>query len=599
VRAFANAEPDGGGVHASSEAVLRAVRCVAWRLAVPSFRTLYVSANAADVLGHPPERWRDTAAWLETVHADDRERVKREADVGIAAGQPFERDYRIVRADGRVVWVHDNIGFARDADGTVVELQGVTLDVTARRQHEERLRDDARRLELALRLAGVSSWEWHADVDRVRWDPLGRPLDDTTAYAAPSRAGFLERVHPDDRAAVDAAGWRVLSNGGEERVQFRLLDPAGSLRYVDSTIAAGYGADGVSRTLVGASRDVTAEATALREARLGSLLLDSLGEGVTLARYDGTILYTNAALDRMFGYAPRELVGRSLRELSSRTGPDYERRRTVLAAAVERDGFWSGPMLSRRRDGTPLQTYGTITCVPVDGESLWVTVRRDVTERHRLQREVLDASQREKELLAHELHEGLGQQLTGIALLAGTIRDEAQRRGLDSAANAGKLARLLLDAVGTCRRLAQGVSGFVVRNGGLETGLRELALSHEQRSGAPCLVECEERVSRALPPERARHLYWIAEEALAISACGGGTRDAALRLDAGDGRARLRVTLTGVAAERLEADGGELLRIIGYRAALLGAALATLPEPAGGVTLECVCPLDDGIGVST
>jgi PAS domain S-box-containing protein len=598
VRAFADHDATGGA-HGSPEAVLRAVRCVAWRLAVPSFRTLYVSANAADVLGHPPERWSDTAAWLETVHPEDRERVTREADAGLAAGRPFERDYRIVRGDGRVVWVHDNIGFARDADGTIVELQGVTLDVTARRQHEERLRDDARRLELALRLAGVSSWEWHADVDRLRWDPLGKPLSGAAPDAAPSRAGFLARVHPDDRAAVEDAGWRVLAGGGEERVQFRLQDADGAVRYVDSKVAAGGGADGVHRTLVGASRDVTVETKALRDARLGSLLLDSLGEGVTLARYDGTILYTNAALDRMFGYAPGELVGRSLRELSSRTGPDYERRRAVLAAAVARDGFWSGPMLSRRRDGTPLQTYGTINCVAVDGESLWVTVRRDVTERHRLQREVLDASQREKELLAHELHEGLGQQLTGIALLAGTLRDEARRHGPELAAGVARLAGLLLDAVGACRRLAQGVSGFVVRNGGLETGLRELALSHEQRSGAHCAVQCDGRVSRALPPERARHLYWIAEEALALPVEGDGPRHAGLRLEDADGRARLRVTLPGVAGERLEADDGALLRIIGYRAALLGAALATLPDPTGGVTLECLCPMDDGIGVAT
>jgi PAS domain S-box-containing protein len=485
VRAFTT-QHDGAGAQVSPEAVLAAVRCVAWRLAIPSFRTLYVSANAADVLGHPAERWRDTTAWLETVHPDDRQRVQHEADAGLAAGRPFERDYRIVRADGRMVWVHDNIGFARDADGTIVELQGVTLDVTARRQHEERLRDDARRLELAL-----------------------------------------------------------------------------------------------------------------REVRLRSLLLDSLGEGVTLARYDGTILYTNAALDRMFGYAPRELVGRSLRELSSRTGPDYERRRAVLRVAVERDGFWSGPMLSCRRDGTPLQTHGTITRVAVDGELLWVTVRRDVTERHRLQREVLDASQREKESLAHELHEGLGQQLTGVALLAGTLRDEARRLGPELAAGLGRLAGLLLDAVGTCRRLAQGVSGFVVRNGGLGTGLRELALSHEQRSGAHCAVQCDERVSGALLPERARHLYWIAEEALALPVDGDGPRHAGLRLDETDGRARLRVTLPGVVAERLDADDGALLRIIGYRAALLGAALATLPDGTGGVMLECVCPMDDGIGAST
>jgi PAS domain S-box-containing protein len=578
------------------EEVLRTVRCVAWRVRLADFATVYVSDNSEEVLGYPADAWPTQAAWLERVHPADRDRITDQIRAALISGQSFEREYRILHPDGRTVWIHDTIGIVHDAAGTAVELQGMTVDVTERRNREDALRFDRDRLQIAIDVAGVSAWEWHADSDRVVADPIGRALLPERPWQNASASDFLEHVHPDDRGRLYGMAMRALTTGEPFVMTFRAPLPDGNVRWIETYVRP-KGGPGKWNTLVGASRDVTEHMEALNDARLRSILFDSLGEGVSVSRADGTITYVNAALERMFGYAPDELIGQNMRVMTARSEFDYARRLTALLGTVEREGTWTGTLRCRSKNGAVLHTMSTVTRVVVGGEPLWITVQRDVTERQQLQREVLAASQREKEALAHALHDGLAQQLTGIALLAGTLRDDGERRASPVAGSLRRLADLLQEAVGTCRRLAQGVSGFVVKHGGLQIGLRELALAYERRVDVPCEVDVDQATSDAVDPERARHLYWMAEDALKVAVELGRPGPAHLQLDRVDHHVRLRVSLSGLPLEELTEREPPALNLIGYRAGLLGAGLATMPSPDGGVTIEILCPPEDGTGV--
>ena len=142
------------------------------------------------------------------------------------------------------------------------------------------------------------------------------------------------------------------------------------------------------------------------------------------------------------------------------------------------------------------------------------------------------------------------------------------------------------------------MAGFSMRNGGLVTGLRELALACECRYGTACSVEADAALAAGFATERARQLYWIADDGLALAGRHGAPgRQAALRLERFEGAARLAVEIAGLTPERLAEAGGTTLRTLGYRAALLGAVVATRASTAG-VVIECLCPLDEGTGVS-
>jgi len=105
-----------------------------------SWSTVYVSPQITTLLGVLPEEWTgDSKLWSEMWHPDDRDRAIEEVDRGIESGQPYSVEYRMVARDGRVKWFQDTAVMLRDADGKPAYTHGVMLDITERREAEERL----------------------------------------------------------------------------------------------------------------------------------------------------------------------------------------------------------------------------------------------------------------------------------------------------------------------------------------------------------------------------------------------------------------------------------------------------------------------------
>jgi diguanylate cyclase (GGDEF)-like protein/PAS domain S-box-containing protein len=109
-------------------------------LADESWTTAYVSPQIREILGVDPSEWTgESKLWLEMLHPDDRQRALDEVDRGIASGQPYAVEYRMIARDGRTVWFRDNATVLHDDAGNPTMIQGVMLDITERRDAEERL----------------------------------------------------------------------------------------------------------------------------------------------------------------------------------------------------------------------------------------------------------------------------------------------------------------------------------------------------------------------------------------------------------------------------------------------------------------------------
>jgi diguanylate cyclase (GGDEF)-like protein/PAS domain S-box-containing protein len=149
-------QPDGspptaaedGGTQISSDPGMGDFRALIERLplmayvdgADPSSPNVWVSRQSTEMFGYPREDWSSSADFFLTIlHPDDRERVLTATEHTIATGEPLELEYRIVRQDGAVVWVHDEGVLVRDGRGAPLCLQGYLLDVTERKQREAAL----------------------------------------------------------------------------------------------------------------------------------------------------------------------------------------------------------------------------------------------------------------------------------------------------------------------------------------------------------------------------------------------------------------------------------------------------------------------------
>ena len=119
--------------------LMSGIDAVVWEQLTRHPSTLYVNQKAEELFGHPPSVWRQPGFWGRTVHPDDRQWAAKVYRDAIRRGENAELEYRMMAIDGRVVWVHDRMRVEVDADGRVVHVRGVLLDITERKRAEEQV----------------------------------------------------------------------------------------------------------------------------------------------------------------------------------------------------------------------------------------------------------------------------------------------------------------------------------------------------------------------------------------------------------------------------------------------------------------------------
>ncbi len=209
-------------------------------------------------------------------------------------------------------------------------------------------------------------------------------------------------------------------------------------------------------------------------------------------------------------------------------------------------------------------------------------------ERRKLEDEVLRIGGHEKARIGRDLHDSLGQKLTGAMYLFGAYRQRTGAADTDAA----QIASTLKDAVSQVRRIARGLAPVALTEDGLPDALRRLA----EESSALYRKDVEfyaEREGRPRDVGTAEHLYLIAQEAVNNAAKhGDGTRIViSLDYDERGGELAIEDDGRGFEADRKpDREGGSGLRIMRHRAEVFGGELSVAPGPTGGVRVTCRFP---------
>jgi len=220
-------------------------------------------------------------------------------------------------------------------------------------------------------------------------------------------------------------------------------------------------------------------------------------------------------------------------------------------------------------------------------EAANAALQREMERRRRLEKEVLTVSVREEQRLGQELHDGLGQELTGLGYLAQSLYSELQMRGAPEGDMADRLVTGIQQAMDRVRSLARGLVSVEVDPDGLASALKQLAATAETRYGLPCVFHCH----RSAPFDDAaagHELFRIVQEAVNNAARHAQAKQITIELEQHDDRVVIRVHDDGVGlrADTNEASGVGL-RIMQHRAAMLGAGLEIRSAAAGGTLVTC------------
>jgi PAS domain S-box-containing protein len=321
----------------------------------------------------------------------------------------------------------------------------------------------------------------------------------------------------------------------------------------------------------------------VREVDELSPFFDLSGELLCVADLSGNVKRINPAWEKCLGWAMGELVAKPLVDLLH---PD-DRAAAVaevgrLAKGGETNGFTNRV---RGKDGVDRWIKWNARAWPE--RQVIYTVASDVTNQKRLESEILEASDREKERVGRELHDGLCQNLAGIAALSATLSRKLAARADPAAAGAAEIAELLNETIGNARDLARGLNPAGLEKRGLAAELDVLAQNVQALFGVACTFGCSHSFPR-LDPSIEMHLYRIAQEAVNNATTHGRAKRIAVSLRARGGKARLRVQDDGVGIFRnAPATEGIGLHTMNYRAQLIGAVLKVQRLGPSGTTVTC------------
>lgn len=336
----------------------------------------------------------------------------------------------------------------------------------------------------------------------------------------------------------------------------------------------------------------TAEA-ALEEQRLFmSTLIESLPEMVYSVNTEGRLTVVNRALLDTLGKRREEVIGKRLSEVWPEEAViDVEAQAaTILRTGrplTDQERAWISPDGSIRWfmfTMVPLRDRGSIA-------GLVCTVR-EVTAQKALEQEILEISNREQRRLGSDLHDGLGQELTGLSLLMKGLEMQLAREADQYLPQVRKISDLLARAIQSTRSLARGLAPVNLERGGLTEALRHLAARCTDMYSLNCSFNVGEQKLPDLEEGAATHLYRIAQEATTNAARYARATSIVIDLRVVGRKLQLSITDDGIGLSAGLAQGhpGMGLKIMEYRARMLGGTV-NFEEPSKGTRIVLVAPL--------
>ncbi len=489
----------------------------------------------------------------------------------IREGGSYELDLQIVPATGRKIWVR-LVAVAETVDGVVRRLAGAVQDIDALKRRGIRLQRQSQWLTLALATNALTTWRWYPDTDDFVLDHRSE------AYVAdmPARqplAEWLQWLAPDCRERLRAAMAATAATGSPVDVECR-LERAGESRFIEIRAERVISPDGTA--LIGTLRDVTASLAAERYLRTQAEVLAHMSEGVCVVGPDNAIRLTNQAFDRMLAMEPGAAIGRLFDELIDLP----EKIQAISDIEVARV---DGSRFSAALASSPLVLHG---------EALRIIIVHDITDRKQLQEELLETANREQRRIGSDLHDGLGQELTGIALMLRGLEERAVRGATLAPADIGEIVGLVNQAIQSTRTLARGLSPVEIERGGLAYALRALVGRARDLYGLDVRFQARSAQPITLDAATKTHLYRIAQEALTNAARHARATRVVVRLRVQGRRVSLSIEDDGVGLGP-SADAGMGLKIMHYRAAIVGATLKVSAVRPSGTRIYCTLEQPD------
>jgi PAS domain S-box-containing protein/LPXTG-motif cell wall-anchored protein len=607
------------------------------------------------IFGYPSQlpKW-SYELFLEHVLPEDREYVEGSVSEGVATRHGLDMKCRILRRDGEVRWVRICGRYYQGEDAKPSDrIAGVIRDITEEKQAEDfaRHHEQFRAAVLDAIPAEIAVIDKQGAITAVNepWLEFGYNNEGRDESLFGVGANYLEVIRRaaaegDAFASESVAGIEAILAG--ERRDFRLEYPCDSPTeerwFLMHAVAAPPGVGGAIIAHHDISPQKKAQQALQANEELLRTMLATIPDTVQVKDGQGRWMVANEAALQHFKIKNFEWRGKTDAELATMVSSElgagfrnceisdhqvWSKGRPVRAPEriLRTDGtsgvfdvikvpLWHSdgrPKLlviigrdvtQQQRAEEALRDFNTRLEARVQDRTATLEVamtqlRNEISERLRLEEEILQISEREQMRIGQDLHDDLGQQLVSGAMLAESVALKLQAESHPEAGKAAKLRTFITESIQTTRNLAKSFYPIELERGGLILALQNLTQRTEALADISCELKADDRFQVAKASEI--HLYRIVQESISNAIKHGHASKVEIDCTVENGRCKLTVTDNGVGFTPPEKGEwkGMGLHLLSYRARLMKAEIDVRRGDLGGCQVTCVLPAPIGPGI--
>lgn len=349
----------------------------------------YVGPQAVGLLGYPVDQWYQKYFWAKHLHPDDRDWVIKFCQEATSRNEDYNLEYRMVAADGDVVWIYDSVLIVRDESGPVA-LRGYMINITAQKQIIEALTRSKAEFEAMFR--SIPDAVIFTDPER-RIVMTNRAVHKMLGYTKKELIGQTTEILYADKQDFKDQGRRRYHTGSDTKTTPYTVKYKRKNGTVFWSETLGTQVKDVNDTVIGfigMFRDITERKRAEERRRLQAAAIKSAANGIVITSLDGKIQWVNPAFTRLTGYSFEEAVGQNPRLLNSGNQDQAFYQKlwdTILAGRV-----WHGELINRRKDGSLYTDEQTITPVCDEQGKIthFIAIKQDISESKQIAQELQD-----------------------------------------------------------------------------------------------------------------------------------------------------------------------------------------------------------------
>jgi PAS domain S-box-containing protein len=362
---------------------------------------VYASPQIERILGYPQDAWTEPGSWIEQIHPDDRERVVVGGTHASRTGDPYSDVYRMLAADGRVVWFHDESVLIRGEADQPVMWQGVMVDVTEQKAAEQRLRsaEDRHRALVEHIPAVVYAEAIVASADALYLSPqVERVFGFPSEVWRETPNFWRDHIHPDDSEMVADLNAEANRIGAPFHAEYRFRTADDTYRWIHDEAVRVLDDEGEPLFWQGVLIDITLQ----REAEVGRKDAEArfrvLVEHIPAVVYtespdaDPSRFYISPQVESLFGYTAQEWTWTEDFWINHIHPDDLDGTLAVDEASNRTHEPYDGEYRFRLADGRWIWVRDEARFVEgPDGDGFWQGFMLDITQRKEAEQQLREA----------------------------------------------------------------------------------------------------------------------------------------------------------------------------------------------------------------